>query len=163
MAQGINKGLSDVNLDVKDIDPMCRDSYGINAGGSCPDIQNLTNTVKQTAMEACTLIKKKINSQSQYRSPSCNSRVGGAASSQHMSGKALDINVNNLSTQERLTVFLKFKQKGFNRIGCYRSGSGNVHLDHDTKISPARWGPDYTSSSYNPNNCPPELIQVFGR
>jgi hypothetical protein len=146
----------------KDIDPMCIPNYGINPGGSCPNLSRLTATVKRTTMQACTIIKKRINSQSQYRTKECNTRVGGASASSHMSGMALDINVNNLSSSERSAVFLVFKKNGFDNIGCYRRGSGNVHLDHRGG-GPRRWGPNFSRTSYNPANCPTELIQVFGR
>lgn len=168
-ANGVNTGYQtsqlppvDPNFKIPEgISENCRVNYGISAGGSCPDVEHLTSTVKIAAMKACTLIGKRIPSQSQYRSPMCNWRVGGASASSHMSGMALDINVNSLTTVERQTVFMTFKQYGFNNIGCYRAGSGNVHLDHRPG-GPRRWGSTYTSSSFNAANCPAELIQVFG-
>ncbi len=60
----------------EDIIDMCRQGYGIDASGSCVDVENLTSTVKLTAMQACTVARKRIPSQSQYRSAECNSRVG---------------------------------------------------------------------------------------
>lgn len=138
----------------------CRNNFGIDPGGSCPNVNSLTSLVKKTAMEACTIAKKRLISQSQYRSPNCNRRVGGAGASSHMSGMALDINVNNLTSVERQAVFMVFKQRGFNNIGCYRRGSGNVHLDHRPG-GPRRWGSDYSNATFNAANCPPELIQVF--
>ncbi len=158
--QNINENLTEIQIPAN-IDPICKLHYGIDPGGSCPDVVHLTPLVKQTAMQACTVIKKKISSQSQYRNQNCNERVGGAQASSHMSGMALDINVNNLSSTERQAVFMVFKKNGFNNIGCYRAGSGNVHLDHRGG-GPRRWGPSYGRDSYNPANCPKELIQVFG-
>ncbi len=160
-SQNVDENLAEFDIPA-DINPACRANYGIDPGGSCPDTVHLTQLVKKTAMQACTVIKgKRITSQSQYRNPSCNKRVGGAQASSHMSGMALDINVNNLSSTERQAVFMVFKKNGFNNIGCYRQGSGNVHLDHRGG-GPRRWGPSYSRDSYNPSNCPKELLQVFG-
>jgi hypothetical protein len=161
--EGLTEGIIAADLDVKDIDPMCTSNYGLELkGGGCSDIQGLSNLVKQTSMKACTVIKKRIPISSAHRNPSCNSRVGGASASSHMSGMALDVVQRELSSADKSAVFMVFRRAGFNNIGCYSGGSqANVHLDHRSG-GPRRWGSDYTSETFNPGNCPKELMLVFG-
>lgn len=68
-----------------------------------------------------------------YRSPSHNASVGGAANSQHLHGKAVDIALANMDGAE---VEGHAKMLGFTGFGRY-PGKGIIHLD----LGPARsWG-----------------------
>lgn len=61
---------------------------------------------------------------SAYRSPSYNKRVGGAPKSQHLHGKAFDIQISKTLT--RAKVHRLAKQVGFTGFGDYNSF---VHID----------------------------------
>ncbi|MAB04543.1 MAG: phage tail tape measure protein [Rhodobacteraceae bacterium] len=85
---------------------------------------------------------KLFNILSDYRSPEENKAAGGAKHSQHMSGKAFDIDVSGMSIDERLELIkLARSVAGFGGVGVY---SSSLHFD----TGPERaWGPDYTSAS----------------
>ncbi len=62
-----------------------------------------------------------------YRCPAHNKKIGGAKNSQHMKGKAVDIDVSNLSSGARYRLIqLAFGFGVFKGIGI---GSGKLHLD----------------------------------
>jgi uncharacterized protein YcbK (DUF882 family) len=79
-----------------------------------------------------------------YRSPEKNSKVGGAKLSQHMTGKAIDVQVKG-SYEERAEFVVAASRAGFTGIGVY---SSFIHLD----IRPERvsWvgGERYTPSDF---------------
>jgi Peptidase M15 len=87
--------------------------------------------------------KIRINVNSWYRSPSYNASIGGASQSQHVEGRATDINVivNGLTLRPEKVAELangveEFRNGG---IGWYDEDHGNfVHLDHRPN-GPARW------------------------
>jgi len=68
-----------------------------------------------------------------YRDPVSNRRVGGARSSRHMAGDAVDFWVDGMGVVD---VF--YKLKGFHRSGGLAVGNGFVHLDLRPG-PPARW------------------------
>lgn len=51
-----------------------------------------------------TLVNKSINIQSGFRNPTVNSLVGGSATSQHMKGQAVDINVEGITPSELFDI-----------------------------------------------------------
>lgn len=74
-----------------------------------------------------------------YRSPTRNKNAGGAKKSQHLLGKAVDVNTKNLSHAERIKLIQIASKVGITGIGVYKN---NLHFD----IGPRRsWGPSYTS------------------
>lgn len=78
---------------------------------------------------------------SAYRDPAHNAKVGGAKKSQHMHGNAFDVNVSDLSREERLGLITKARGAGFRGIGVYNNA---LHFD----VGPSRsWGADYTRNS----------------
>ncbi|MBN8189554.1 DUF882 domain-containing protein [Salipiger thiooxidans] len=83
-----------------------------------------------------------FNVTSDYRSPSENKDAGGARGSQHMSGRAFDIDVSGMTAQERIELIrLARSVAGFGGVGVY---SNSLHFD----TGPTRaWGPDYSSGS----------------
>lgn len=148
----------DRDLDIKDIDPMCVKNYGIDLTGGCSDFQ-ISENLKNTAMKACTAVKKRLKAASLHRAPACNTKVGGASVSFHTKGMAIDLAYDNLNSEERVKVFRTFKINGYNSLGCYRKG-GAIHLDDRPGVA-ARWGRDYKSGSFSYANCPDE-VRVAG-
>jgi uncharacterized protein YcbK (DUF882 family) len=149
----------DKDLDIKDIDPMCTKNYGIDlSSGSCSDF-DISQNLKQTAMKACTAVKKRLKAASLHRAPACNTKVRGASVSFHTKGMAIDLAYDNLNSEERVKVFRTFKINGYNSLGCYTKG-GPIHLDDRPGVA-ARWGRDYKSGSFSYANCPDE-VRVAG-
>jgi len=79
-----------------------------------------------------------------YRSPSRNTKAGGAKYSQHMLGKAVDISGGGLTNNDRLQLVAIASSVGIKGIGVYNGGS--LHFDNRDS-SRAGWGSDYTSNS----------------
>jgi zinc D-Ala-D-Ala carboxypeptidase len=70
---------------------------------------------------------------SAYRSPEYNARVGGAPLSQHMQGRAFDVNMTGHDPREFVNAARHF---GFHGIGQYPE-QNFVHID--TRPDPAAW------------------------
>lgn len=75
-----------------------------------------------------------------YRDPAKNAAVGGAKQSQHMKGKALDLNVKGLTDDQKQAVLDAAIEAGAKGIGLYSSGNV-VHVD--TRAAPAVWSNSY--------------------
>ena len=71
-----------------------------------------------------TLARTPVIINSAYRSPSYNKRVGGAPRSQHLQGKAFDIQIGKTLT--RAKIHRLAKQAGFTGFGDYNTF---VHID----------------------------------
>jgi hypothetical protein len=76
-----------------------------------------------------------------HRDPGHNKRVGGANRSQHIEGKAIDLDVSNMSKAERLRVIKTASALGFTGIGVYEN---SLHLDMGGRRA---WGPSYRKES----------------
>ena len=155
----LNKTLSESEIP-SNILPACRPKYGVDVGGSCPNIEDAVAELKLTTMEACTKLGgKRLSSNSVVRRNGCEKGKGAGENSQHVLGKAIDINMGGLSSAEKSTVFMVFKQHGFKGVGCYGPGSF-VHLDLG---SARKWGPNGSNSTWNfGKECPKELLPIFG-
>lgn len=70
-----------------------------------------------------------------YRSPAYNESVGGAKSSQHMQGNAVDIVQTGLTTQQRKDFIQAAIDNGFTAIGVY-----NTFTHIDIRGSKVAWG-----------------------
>ena len=70
-----------------------------------------------------------------YRSPAYNASVGGAKSSQHMQGNAVDIIQTGLTTQQRKDFIQAAIDNGFTAIGVY-----NTFTHIDIRGSRVAWG-----------------------
>lgn len=78
---------------------------------------------------------------SAYRDPEHNKRVGGAKNSQHTHGNAFDVDVSQLSQDERIALIELARKNGFRGIGVYNNA---LHFD----VGPDRaWGSDYTGKT----------------
>lgn len=78
-----------------------------------------------------------IGINSGYRSPETNARAQGARHSQHMNGKALDIDIRNLTDEQKSTLLEAAVENGVKGVGIYPSGNV-MHID--TRENPAVWG-----------------------
>jgi len=68
---------------------------------------------------------------SAYRCPTYNTKIGGASSSYHMQGRAVDIALNHDQAWQLIAAAPKF---GFRGIGINQKGNGRfVHLDDRTQ------------------------------
>lgn len=76
-----------------------------------------------------------------HRSREHNEKVGGASKSEHIHGKAIDIDVSGLNRKQRLELIKNASAKGFKGIGVY---DNSIHLDTGDRRS---WGPDHSSKS----------------
>jgi hypothetical protein len=76
-----------------------------------------------------------------YRDPARNAKVGGAKSSQHLHGGALDIDLTGVSQQERQRLIQTASAQGFTGIGVY---DNSLHLDMGARRA---WGPSYKRAS----------------
>jgi hypothetical protein len=68
-------------------------------------------------------------------------RVGGAARSQHMLGKAFDVRVDNVTPADLIAAA---RLEGFTSFGTYPR-QGFVHID--TRDTPASWGDPFPKSA----------------
>ena len=94
-------------------------------------------------LRVCEMTGKEFIITSGYRSPQYNQSVGGAKSSIHMTGKAIDISVTG-DFKERSEVIVAASRAGFTGIGVY---STFIHLDTSRRRS---WvaGESGSKSSY---------------
>jgi len=87
------------------------------------------------------LFGKTLRVTSGHRSPLKNASVGGARNSQHLSGRALDISVRGMPTEERIRLIRIASSLGFTGIGVYEN---SIHVDDGRRRS---WGKDYGRGS----------------
>jgi hypothetical protein len=104
-----------------------------------------TTGVSSQALEALARLEQltgqAFNVNSAYRSPEHNAKVGGAKHSQHTHGNAFDIDVSNMSIEERQALIRQAQQSGFQGVGVYDNA---LHFD----VGPRRhWGPSYGRES----------------
>jgi len=100
----------------------------------CKDGSNqvvLDSQLLNKLQELRDLLNKPIIINSAYRNKEYNKKVGGAANSQHLFGRAVDIKVNGMDPHEVARVAEVIR---FGGIGIYPSF---VHLD--TRPGRARW------------------------
>lgn len=76
-----------------------------------------------------------------YRDPDRNRRAGGAVSSRHMHGDALDLDVSGMSREERLRLIQTASAAGFGGIGVYEN---SIHIDLGGRRA---WGADHHRGS----------------
>lgn len=78
---------------------------------------------------------------SAYRDEEHNRAVGGAKDSQHLEGKAYDIDVSGMPRADQLKLIRTARKMGFSGVGIYE---GSLHFD----TGPERaWGADYSNKS----------------
>ena len=125
----------------------------MEASGIVVDTRNL-NQRMGNSLEAFRQMYPDANVTSGYRSPSYNSRVGGARGSQHMHGNAMDISVRGMSPEDQQKMLQWWKSQGAGGFGYYPN-SQSVHVDFGKTRA---WGPDRTSGSLGQT---PSFFQDF--
>lgn len=76
-----------------------------------------------------------------YRDPRANAIAGGVKNSQHLHGKAVDIDTSGWSEQDRQRFISTASKLGFGGVGVYDNA---LHFD----VGPRRaWGKDHTAAS----------------
>lgn len=109
-----------------------------------PQVKNMGKTVSDVGPDAgwrnvkqevyVKLIKvtermgKTLTLNSAYRSPEYNARIGGASSSKHMSGLAVDVSMSGLSDDDIRQFIRIASQEGFLGIAYY-PGNNFTHID----------------------------------
>lgn len=109
--------------------------------GYSPDLQNLRPEVATGLTKLQEKWGRPLPIVSGYRDPARNRKAGGAKRSQHMHGNAVDIDVSNLSRDERIELIKLARQNGWGGVGVY---ANSIHLDLGNKRS---WGPSYKNAS----------------
>lgn len=106
-----------------------------------------------------------LNITSGHRTAAKNIAIGGARSSQHLHGNALDIPIGHLTDEQKSNLLAQAIAAGARGIGIYKGGQ-TLHID--TRSNPALWGanPGAPYSSSKPEQMPawaqPQLIKLMG-
>jgi len=82
-------------------------------------------------------IKKSIFITSGYRSPKYNKRIGGVSNSQHLKGKASDLQVKGMKPKELASIIEKLIKEGKMKQGGIGVYPNFVH--YDIRNTKARW------------------------
>lgn len=92
-----------------------------------------------------------------YRSASTNAAAKGASKSQHMIGKAVDLDVRGLTNAQKQSIIDTAIEAGAKGIGIYSSGN-SLHVD--TRANPAAWGPQGYSGINNFDGVPGDVSEA---
>lgn len=129
----------------------------IPAAGRNPDIGNVDTGLLGTYERIQKRFGRDLPINSGYRSPQRNFAAGGAKRSQHMEGNALDIDVRDLSKQDRLRLIQIASEEGITGVGVYDNA---LHFDTGPRRA---WGPSYKRESI-PEWAKPTVGQhLYGR
>lgn len=105
-----------------------------------PDISRLSpDTKKLVEGLAEDGLLDEVPIRSGYRDPTRNRRAGGARYSQHMLGGAVDLDISDLSDEQKTKVLEAAIARGARGIGIYPGGK-SLHVDL-RQSSPVSWGP----------------------
>lgn len=134
MALGNREGTGRENLGLGNL-------VASRARGYDPDLKNLRPALTTKVAELQSAWGRPLPIVSGFRDAKRNKKAGGAKKSQHMHGNAVDIDVRNLSREERIELIKMARKMGFGGVGVYPN---SLHFD----IGPKRaWGPNYYSNS----------------
>lgn len=113
----------------------------IAAPGRRPDFGNTEGDLLARWERVQQRFGAELPIKSAYRTPDANKNAGGAKRSQHMLGKAIDVDVSSLPIKERLRLMRIASDEGMGGLGVYNN---SLHFD----IGPRRaWGPSYKFAS----------------
>lgn len=101
------------------------------------EMQNVSPELARRVQQAYSSLGiKKIKINSAYRSKEHNAAVGGASKSQHLHGKAFDLNVTDLNREQRLRLIASLSAMGITGLGI---GNNIIHADIGNRRA---WGYD---------------------
>lgn len=105
-------------------------NMGKSVSDAGPDagFRNVKQEVWNKLIPVARRMGKTLTVNSAYRSPEYNRRIGGATSSRHMSGLALDISMSGFSDDDIRQFIRIASQEGFRGIAYY-PGSNFTHID----------------------------------
>lgn len=106
-----------------------------------PDLNGIKPEVMTRFKAVQNAFGKSIPVVSGFRDVNRNKRAGGAKSSQHIHGSALDLDVSDMSQDERIALIKTARANGFGGIGVY---GNSIHIDTG---SVRAWGPSHGSES----------------
>ena len=72
-----------------------------------------------------------------YRDHAHNKRIKGASNSQHVHGKAVDINLNGMDEEQRTQLMVALIKEGFTSFGSYTRSPNMLHAD--MRPNKAKW------------------------
>ena len=111
--------------------------------GMIPELRkNIADTAEALGMD---LVVK-----SGYRDPATNKRVGGTRGSAHMQGKAADISIAKMPTEQRAALVRELIKRGAKRVGIY-SGNTGLHVDYATAGLDGKKKAHFMFNKYNRN------------
>jgi uncharacterized protein YcbK (DUF882 family) len=117
---------------------------GFKASGRNTHALNLSKLDKSLAEKMPSLREvwgEDLRINSGYRDSGTNKKVGGAKKSQHVHGKALDIDVSDWSIEKRKRFIQVARELGFGGVGVYKNA---IHLDSGSRRA---WGSDYSKNT----------------
>lgn len=106
----------------------------LDMSGLKPEVKDKWELVQGAFGQAVPLV-------SAYRDVKRNDKAGGVKGSQHLHGKAIDVDVSRMSKQDRLKLIQIASAQGFTGIGIYKN---SLHFDTGPRRA---WGPSTSSSS----------------
>lgn len=104
--------------------------------------QNIQPAIAGKVSMIQNAVGKSLTITSGYRSPERNKEVGGAASSAHLRGNAVDVSGNGMSPGDKINLIKTASAAGIGGIGVYTDGS--MHFDTEGRRG---WGDNYSYSS----------------
>ena len=81
-----------------------------------------------------------------HRTAGYNKSVKGAKGSQHVHGKAIDIDLSGMSEAQRAALVVQTKKLGFTGIGVYGKNSNMLHIDMRANHAKWDWGKSKNSN-----------------
>lgn len=112
--------------------PNAGGNFGLLASGA--DLENVQPVVIDRFKALQNQLGRQFKISSGYRDKDRNARAGGAKGSQHIHGNALDVDVSDMSEDERVQFLRMASAVGFQGIGV---GTNSIHLDVGRKRA---WG-----------------------
>jgi len=106
-------------------------------GMQTPSLQNHVIRLDRELVTACQEVRRRVGPVtilSAYRDPGHNRKIGGATRSQHLFGKAIDMDRGSMARVDEATA----RAAGFNGIGMLSRGDPAV-IHMDVRATPTRW------------------------
>src|SRR3954471_16259966 len=110
-------------------------------------VDSTTAAVLQRIDQSLAGVVPNLTVKSAYRSAAYNASIGGALDSQHIQGKAIDLDLGSFTPEQKWAVLAAvMAQPEVKGIGVYDARLNVLHFDTRSGDRVA-WGPDYATSS----------------